>query len=58
VFGRGAEQLLLSSYFGLTTTRGPAFQAEAEDLFKKVAEGDSEAALNYLERLTGAAPTS
>jgi len=58
VFGRGAEQLLLSAYFGLTTTRGPDFQTEAQDLFKKVAEGDSEAALTYLERLTGAASSS
>jgi len=53
VFGRGAEQLLLSSYFGLTTTRAEAFVDEAQDLFRKAADGDADAALAYLERLTG-----
>lgn len=53
VFGRTAEQLLLSSYFGLQTTRPEAFEATAEDLFKRAAEGDSSAALTYLEALKG-----
>lgn len=53
IFGRTAEQLLLSSYFGLQTTRPEAFQAHAEDLFKRAALGDSQAALAYLEELKG-----
>jgi hypothetical protein len=55
VYGRSAEQLLLSSYFGLQTTRPDAFQDEAQELFSKAAGGDSAAALSYLDRLT--APT-
>jgi hypothetical protein len=51
-YGRSAEQLLLSSYFGLTSTRPPDFHAQAETLFKRVAGGDSEAALEYMKRLT------
>lgn len=52
VFGRSMEQLLLSSYFGLRTTRPELFQEQAASLFKRVADGDSRAALGYLERLT------
>lgn len=53
VYGRSAEQLLLSSYFGLVSTRPAAFHSEAEKLFERVASGESEAALEYLNRLTG-----
>ncbi len=53
VFGRSAEQLLLSTYFGLTTTRAESFHSEATSLFKQAAEGDGDAALEYLKRLTG-----
>ncbi len=52
VFGRSAEQLLLSSYFGLESTRAEAFQDEARTLFRKAADGDAEAALSYLDSLT------
>lgn len=52
-FGRSAEQLLLSSYFGLTTTRPEAFQEEATALFHRAANGEAEAALAYLKRLAG-----
>jgi AAA domain, putative AbiEii toxin, Type IV TA system len=52
VFGRSAEQLLLSSYFGLKTTRPAAFQDDARDLFQRAAAGDSAAALAYLDSLT------
>lgn len=55
VFGRSMEQILLSSYFGLNSTRPEAFQRQASDLFKRVADGDSSAALDYLERLAGSA---
>nr|WP_314877777.1 AAA family ATPase [uncultured Pseudomonas sp.] len=56
VYGRSMEQLLLSSYFGMQSTRPEAFQAEGEQLFRKAAEGDAVAALDFLERLTHAAP--
>lgn len=52
VYGQSVEHVLLSSYFGLTTTRPPSFQQEAEGLFKRVAEGDAQAALEFLNRLT------
>ena len=52
VFGRSAEQLLLSSYFGLTTTRAEGFHAQAMELFEKAANGSSDAAIQYLARLT------
>lgn len=55
VYGRSAEQLLLSSYFGLTTTRPDAFQAEADALFRRAAQGDAQAALTFLDRLSGGA---
>lgn len=52
VYGQSVEHVLLSSYFGLTTTRPPSVRQEAESLFKRAAEGDSGAALEFLERLT------
>lgn len=55
VFGRSAEQLLLSSYFGLDSTRSDAFQDESKALFARAAGGDAQAALDYLESLTGPA---
>ena len=56
VYGRGMEELLLSSYFGLNTTRPEAFQEQARALFLKAANGDSMAALEYLQRLAGQTP--
>ncbi|WP_313712965.1 AAA family ATPase [Pseudomonas sp.] len=56
VFGRSMEQLLLSAYFGLQSTRPDAFQAEDEALFRQAANGDADAALDFLARLTHAAP--
>lgn len=53
VYGRGIEELLLSSYFGLLSTRPEAFQEQAHGLFLRAANGDSMAALEYLQRLTG-----
>ncbi|MGY4526844.1 AAA family ATPase [Pseudomonas sp. TE21394] len=56
VFGKSMEQLLLSAYFGLQTTRPDAFKAEDEQLFEKAANGDTTAALEFLARLTHPAP--
>jgi predicted ATPase len=55
VYGRGIEELLLSSYFGLESTRPEAFQEQGRALFLKAASGDSSAALEYLQRFTGQA---
>jgi hypothetical protein len=56
VYGRSAEDLLLSSYFGLQTTRPDAFVDESKVLFNRAAEGDSAAALTFLEKLAGPPP--
>jgi AAA domain, putative AbiEii toxin, Type IV TA system len=53
VHGQSAEQVLLSSYFGMDTTRAESFQDEASKLFARAAQGDKSAALSYLKRLTG-----
>ncbi len=53
VFGRSAEQLLLSPYFGLLSTRSESFGVQSDELFSRVAKGDSNAALEYLDSLIG-----
>jgi predicted ATPase len=55
VFGQSAEQLLLSSYFGLQSTRSEAFRTESDTLLENAAAGDKNAALAFLDKL--AAPT-
>lgn len=55
VYGQSVEHVLLSSYFGLTTTRPQSFEREAEGLFKRAAEGDSSAAVEFLKRVTSPA---
>lgn len=50
-FGRSAEELLLSSYFGLPTTRAVDFETQSADLFARAAAGDANAALTYLRSL-------
>lgn len=55
LYGRSIEELLVSSYFGLTTTHPESFQDQSRELFLKAAAGDSSAALEYLQRLTGVA---
>jgi AAA domain, putative AbiEii toxin, Type IV TA system len=55
VHGRGADQLLLSSYFGLQSTLPPSLNLKNRTLFAKAAEGDGTAALAFLEQLS--APT-
>jgi hypothetical protein len=56
VYGRSAEQLLLSSYFGLQTTRPESFQDESQALFEEAASGNSTAALAYLKHLNALTP--
>ncbi len=55
VFGQSAEQLLLSSYFGLPTTRGQQAVNEADELLAEAANGDRGAALSLLKRLAAPA---
>lgn len=52
VFGRSAEQLLLSSYFGLETTRSEQFLTETENLLQDAAAGNKEAAIAFLDKLS------
>ncbi|NWE72082.1 AAA family ATPase [Pseudomonas gingeri] len=56
LYGRSVEQLLLSPYFGLNSTRALSFQNAGELLFQRAAKGDSKAALEYLELLAGPKP--
>ncbi|WP_428150912.1 AAA family ATPase [Brevundimonas sp.] len=61
VYGQSVEHVLLSSYFGLTTTRASAFQTESEALFRRAANGEASAALEFLKKVTapsGSAGTS
>lgn len=58
VYGQSVEHVLLSSYFGLTTTRPQSFERESEALFKRAAGGDAVAALEFLERVTSPAKSS
>lgn len=55
VFGQSAEQLLLSSYFGLQSTRSAESVKEADILMESAAAGDKNAALAFLDKL--AAPS-
>ncbi len=52
IYGRNAEQVLLSSYFNLTTTRAEPFVDELKDLSVKAGEGDLKAALSFMEKLS------
>ena len=57
IHGLNADQILVSSYFGLDTTRAPGAMDELRDLSKKAMGGDSEAALTFLKKIaSGTAP--
>ena len=51
VHGQSVEHILLSSYFGLLTTRPAAFEDAARVLFEQAAKGDVGAALKFLQRM-------
>jgi hypothetical protein len=55
VFGQSAEQLLLSSYFGLQTTRSPDAMNEADTLLANAASGNKQAAVDFLAKLAAPA---
>lgn len=56
IYGRTAEQVLLSSYFNLDTTRAEPFEDELKDLSLKAGKGDLQAALQFMKKLS--APTN
>lgn len=51
IHGLSAEQVLLSSYFGLETTRAPDVLPGLEELARRAVEGDKQAARDYLRAL-------
>ena len=53
VHGRSAEQILLSPYFGLESTRAPEVSSELSRLANRAAQGDAGASMKYLELLSG-----
>jgi hypothetical protein len=56
VFGLNAEQVLLSSYFDLETTRAPGAGPTLDNLARRAVEGDLEATSEYLRALTSGIP--
>ena len=55
VQGRSAEQILLSPYFGLDTTRAQPVADRLQALSKAAVKGDAKASLEYLRLLAGGA---
>lgn len=51
IHGLNADQILVSSYFGLDTTRAPSAVADLNELSRKAMSGDSEAALAFLRTI-------
>jgi predicted ATPase len=56
IYGLNAEQVLLSPYFNLKTTRAEPFVDELKDLSVKAGHGDLKAALAFMEKLSGQEP--
>ena len=52
IHGRNADQILLSPYFKLKTTRAADATAVYKDLSRKAMSGDPKAALAFLEKIT------
>lgn len=53
VYGLNADQVLLSSYFNLQTTRAPEFvNEELREIEERAWQGDPNAAVDFLKRLT------
>jgi len=53
VHGRSAEQILLSPYFGLDSTRAPDVSEALRSLANRASEGDQAAPAAYLKLLSG-----
>ena len=52
IYGATADQVLLSSFFGLKTTRPESFVKSMEEISDKALEGDPDASLNFLRELS------
>lgn len=53
IYGLDADQVLLSSYFNLQTTRAPGFVDEIQELSRNSEKGDSRIALAIMQKLSG-----
>ena len=53
IYGQDAQQVLLSPYFGLETTRAPGFIDEMEALSRQLKPGKPEIALQIMRRMAG-----
>ncbi|MGC2237908.1 MAG: AAA family ATPase [Pyrinomonadaceae bacterium] len=59
IYGLNAEQVLLSSYFGLRTTRPASFVENVlEPLIEKSIKGDHKATLQFMDKISGPADSS
>ena len=58
IFGKNADQVLTSSYFGLDTTRAPGFVRELDDISQRANRGDPKAAIDYLKKLASTSESS
>lgn len=52
IFGRSVEQVLLSSYFGLETTKPSSFERPADIMMRDIVRGDTKATLELLDQLS------
>ncbi len=55
IYGKNAEQVLLSSYFNLKTTRAPGMENELREISRRAWKGDPDAAVQFLKKLSGTA---
>jgi len=55
IYGLNADQVLISSFFNLSTTRAPGFMGEMRKLSRRAWAGDQSAAVKVLQQLTGGA---
>jgi hypothetical protein len=53
IYGLDAEEVLLSSYFNLKTTRAAGFTDELRELSTQAGHGDIKAALSLMEKMSG-----
>ncbi len=52
IYGKNAEQVLLSSYFNLTTTRAPGMENELREISRRAWKGDPDGAVQFLKKIT------
>jgi hypothetical protein len=56
LYGRTAEEVLNSPYFGVDTSRAPEFEDRLRSIADRAWEGDPNAAVDYLQALTTPSP--